>query len=307
MDTLEVNILTGTAAAAIVFAIALTLRLGRRVRVQRSGAEIVPSRDLSDVLEVAMRHDNVASIAKRLVDAAEEPWRWNLSEHISQLDPTSQRDLLEVLCDLELCDAHRITPSVKEPFDSRIMKTPYSQVPDPADVWIVAGIEKVGYRVTDRVPLKAETTISTIDAWVLLDESCVVGRALRARAENLLPGGDAGRYKWRATWGIKFPEDLRNMFDEPTLAVWRMRMIEDLNPAYDRRPQRQLTLVGYVGHTFEGSTMEARGHAPQGDSVVEALVKRDGTPQQGLACPGGSPLLLAVVKAKRAIRRVMGG
>ena len=39
---------------------------------------------------------------------------------------------------------------------------------------------------------------------------------------------------------------------------------------------------------------------PVGDAVVSEVVLRDGVPQCGLACRGGSPLLVAVVRTKPA-------
>lgn len=166
------------------------------------------------------------------------------------------------------------------------------------DVWVVADVIAPGFRVGKQVAVKAEVQICTIDYWVLFDESCEVARVLKARASDFVPGGTS----WRATWGLTHPEDLRELLGEPALDRWRARMIANLNPAYAGQPDRQLALTGQEGAAFEESTMQADGEVPAGDSTVTGIVARNGIPQHGLACPGGSPLLLAVVTVDTEVR-----
>ena len=306
MDTGELALLVGTATAAIILAILWALRGGRPVRVRRRKVELAPSSDFAAIREVASGQDEVAAVAQRLVAAAKEPWRWEIADVLahSSLDQSSLRTLCARLSALGLCNVSPIDPAVGSRFETATMSAPVN--PSPEDVWIVADVRNSGYRVGAGAALKAQTEISTIDAWVLLDERCPVGRVLGSRAEDLLPGGRDGRRRWRATWGVTYPNELRDMFDEASLQAWRARVIAHMSPAYEGRPGRQLVLTGQAGAVFERSTMEADFDVPRGDAVVAAVVERDGIPQHGLACPGGSPLLLAVVRAMPEIDRELG-
>ena len=74
-------------------------------------------------------------------------------------------------------------------------------------------------------------------------------------------------------------------------------MIHELNPYYIGREKRQLILTGSPGEPLDTWVDTDDGKRPIGDATVGEVVMRDGVPQYGLACPGGSPLLRAVVRA----------
>jgi hypothetical protein len=177
------------------------------------------------------------------------------------------------------------------------------------DCWVVAAepsADHSGFSVDGRVVMPAQVEVCTVDWWVLSNPECPVGRAVAEGSEDLIAGGSQGAPGWRASWGLSHPEDLRGRicFDEQTLDVWRKRMATDLNKHYLKRPDRCLAITGAVGDVFETSTMESPDSQPVGDAVVVEVVKRDGVRQHGLACPGGSPLLLAVVNTRPAERVV---
>ena len=136
--------------------------------------------------------------------------------------------------------------------------------------------------------------MNTLDYQVLTD--CPVGRA--CLSNELVHPRLAD--KWRAEFGLTNGEDLREIFDEPCLEAWRQRMIAEINPHYRDQPKRQLRIVGSPGEPFSDLTMMTEdGYSPmEEDSVVIEVVLRDGVPQYGLACPGGSSLLLAVVRTR---------
>ena len=134
--------------------------------------------------------------------------------------------------------------------------------------------------------------MNTLDYQVLTD--CPVGRA--CLSNELVHPRLAD--KWRAQFGLTNGEDLREIFDEPCLEAWRQRMIAEINPHYRDLPERQLQLIGSPGEPFDSSMETEDGRSPVGDAVVTEVVLRDGVPQYDLACPGGSSLLLAVVRTR---------
>ena len=139
---------------------------------------------------------------------------------------------------------------------------------------------------------------TSLDYRVLTDPACPVGRAIGERSDELVSGSKTVSSVWRATWGLMYPEDLREIFDETVLDGFRRRLIAELNPHYRDRPERQLQLIGSPGEPFDSSMETEDGRSPVGDAVVTEVVLRDGVPQYGLACPGGSSLLLAVVRTR---------
>jgi hypothetical protein len=187
-----------------------------------------------------------------------------------------------------------IAPAIGERFDHLTMST--AGEPSDDDVWVVTEVAAPGFIVRGRTLDMAQVAVATLDSRVLLDEACPVGRLLSDRADELIPGGKAGAPTWRATWGLSHPEDLRELLGEEQLDTWRQRMMRELNGAYEENGQRQLALTGQAGAIFEPSTMDVEGALPVGDAVVREVVAQDGVAQHGLACPGGSPLLLAVVR-----------
>ena len=293
--------IAGVAASAAVLVVVWTLRKGRSIRLPRLNQEPKPSPDFVAIHTLTKDQGDVADVARELVETANEPWSWKLYDALSSLDSLSKSRLLARLVERGLCEVSTIKPVNGCRFDPATMSV--QPGPTSEDVWIVHRVKSWGYRIDDCVVQAAEVSTSTIDAWILLDTHCAIGRFLdeRQNADSLLPGGYDGRFRWRAAWGIIYPEDLRDQFDEKSLNTWRCRMINELNCAYEGDPERQLVVTAHTGDVFEPSTMEARGEVLRGDAVVETVLERDEFPQHGLACPGGSPLLLAIVKAKAAI------
>ena len=284
----------GVAAAVAVAAFVLLVRRGRDVPVRSK--RLTPSRDFALILDVAKEDGAAADAARLLQSQATEPWRWNLVDRVSGLEEAARRDLLLRLAERSDSHVETIQPEPGARFDPRTMSTADDLNED--DIWVVTEALKPGFTVGGRTLDPARVEVATLDSHVLLDGSCPVGRLLNERADELVPGGRDGAATWRATWGLSHPEDLRELLAETLLDQWRTRMIDGLNEAYRGETARQLVLTGEKGAVFEPSTMDVEGDPPVGDAIVEDLVARDGVPQHGLACPGGSPLLLAVVSVR---------
>lgn len=298
-DERTIAILVGIAAAAAVLAVVFFVRRGRTARVSPRH-ELAPSSDFQALISVAAGEGDAAAIAARLLSEIAEPWSWRLTDGLRGLSPADQRSLLSALAAQDLCAVSPFAPKAGDDFDSSRMSPSASLNTD--DLWIVASNtpeDRRGYHVADRVEVLAAVEVCTADWWVLSRAGCTVGEAIIERADNLIAGGRAKAASWRAPWGFTFPEDLRGL-PETVLDGWRQRLISELNPRYRDRPERQLVLVGSPGEPFESSMETEDGRSPVGDTVVSEVVLRDGVPQYGLACPGGSPLLLAVVRTRPA-------
>jgi hypothetical protein len=297
-DEIAIAILVGVAAAAAVFAVVFLVRRGRTVRVPHHG-DLAPSPDFQALCAVASGPGNAADLASRLRDSVSEPWTWTARDGVLKRTVDDKRALLEAFAAEGACGVSRIRPATQDPFDAQYMTTDARTTND--DLWVVSSdvpAERVGFRFGDHVEVHARVEVCTIDWWLLSMPSCPVGQKIGERSDDLVAGGKMGSRGWRAPWGLAHPEDLRELFDEPTLEVWRKRMIAELNPRYLGRPERCLSIVGAPGDVFESSIMEVEGSVPIGDATVDTVVDRQGTRQQGLACPGGSPLLLAIVRSR---------
>lgn len=300
LDTDTLAILIGVAAAAAIFAVVWVVRRGRSVQL-RVHTEFKPSDDFANLRRVAESSVSGADVAARIVAEAKEPWNWLLVPAISALPDTEKHRLLEGFVAIGIGDVRVVRPAAGETFNASTM-TPMSGITDD-DCWVVAGEPpegQVGFTVTGRIVMTAHVEVCTVDWWVLSKSDCPVGRAVADGSNDLIAGGRTGAVRWRASWGFRHPEDLRLRFgfDERTLDKWRTRMATEINMYYEGRPDRCLAIPGLAGDIFETSTMEDSNGQPIGDAVVVEIMKRDGVPQHGLACPGGNPLLLAVVNTK---------
>ena len=282
----------GIAAAVVVATVVLLVRRGREVQAHRQ--RLSPTEDFKLLLEVAKEEGAAGDVARSIQSKATEPWRWNLVDGVAGMEERVRRDLLRRLAVWEGSKVESVDPDVGVRFDPRTMSTADDVNQD--DLWVVTETLQQGFIVGGRTVDTARVAVATLDSRVLLDGACPVGRLLNERADELVPGGRAGVATWRATWGLTHPEDLRELLDEAVLDGWRKRMIDEINDAYPGSKTRQLVLTGKKGAIFEPSTMDVEGAPPVGDAIIEDLVARDGVPQHGLACPGGSPLLLAVVR-----------
>jgi hypothetical protein len=296
MDSQTLALIVGVAAAAAVLALVIVVRRGRSIFIAR--LELAPSRDFSALARVSEGKGEAAEIATRIRSEVAEPWSWLLPDGLRGLSPAAKRSLLSALAERDLCEVSAFAPKAGEDFDASRMSPAVALNTD--DLWVIAsdtpdGLR--GYRIADHVEVLAEVEVCTADWWVLSRAGCAVGEAIIERADNLIAGGLAKAASWRAPWGFTFPEDLRGL-PETVLDGWRQRLISELNPRYRDRPERQLVLVGSPGEPFESSMETEDGRSPVGDAVVSEVVLRDGVPQYGLACPGGSPLLVAVVRTK---------
>jgi hypothetical protein len=282
----------GVAAAVVVAIIVILVRRGRIVEANKNRFE--PSDDFKWIIKLTEEDGPVGAVARSIQSHVREPWSWSLLEGAKRLDADDRRTLLARLSELGHSGVKSIAPAIGARFDHLTMNT--AGEPSDDDVWVVTEVAEPGFTVRGRTLNMAQVAVATLDSRVLLDEACPVGRLLSDRADELIPGGNAGTPTWRATWGLSYPEDLRELLDEDQLDTWRQRMMRELNGAYGEDGQRQLALTGQAGAIFEPSTMDVEGAPPVGDAVVREVVARDGVAQHGLACPGGSPLLLAVVR-----------
>lgn len=304
-DMMTVAISIGVAATAAVLAIAWVVRRGRKVKVnlRPQKKEIGPSDDFKSLLRVAKGKGLGAEVAAKLVREAEDPWSWSLEKGIEKLTRDDKHEFLNASLALGVKSVEPICPQVGETFNARTM-TPAIKLTDD-DCWVVANEltgAHVGFSIDKQVVVKAQVEVCTADWWVLSRPDCPVGRSVVQAADELIAGGREEALWWRAPWGLKHPEDLRERlgFNEISLEVWRSRMIAELNKFYVGRDERNLNETGFAGEAFQVSTMEDPSYQPVGDTVVVEVIHRDGVPQYGLACPGGSPLLLAIVKTKPA-------
>ncbi len=301
-DERTIAILVGIAAAAAVLAVVYLVRRGRTARVPPRH-ELAPSPDFQALCSVAAGESDAARVAAAVRDSVAEPWAWTARDGISKLEIDDKRTLLEAFAANSACGVARIRPTKGDAFDAQRMVTDVKTTKD--DHWVVASevpAGRCGFQLGGRLEIPASVDVCTVDWWLLSSSSCPVGRAIGERSNDLVAGGKTGSSGWRAPWGLAHPEDLRDLFDEPALDAWRKRMVAELNPHYRGRPERCLSIIGAPGDVFESSIMEPAGAVPVGDAVVEDVVQRQGERQNGLACPGGSPLLLAIVRTTAARR-----
>ncbi|GEM_PF-4830376 len=296
-DMKPVSVLVGIAAAAIVLAIVLIVRRGRRVRLPYLPV-IEPSISFQELLRVAESPGLGAEVARELAAKTEEPWNWFLQSALGSLAAADKRHLLEGFIATGGGNVVAVRPNAGQAYDADSMSTTMHITTE--DCWVIdtePTAEEIGFSVDGRIEIPAQVKICTIDWWVLSRPECPVGSAVLECIDDLIPGGIEGAAGWRASWGFSHPEDLRGRMriDETALERWRLRMVSSLNKHYEEHPERCLTITGSVGEAFELSTMESQNSQPIGDAVVVEVVERDGVAQHGLTCPGGSPLLLAVV------------
>ena len=299
MDSQHMAIIVGVAAAAAVSALVIVVRRGRNLFLHSDPTKkIEPSANFSELMRIAQGDGEVAMIAACITSKVTEPWSWRLKDGLRGLSSEEKRSLLSTLAEHGLSGVSVFAPKAGDKFNESRMSTMLTINTD--DIWVVANNtpdHRRGYCLDGRVEVHAEVEVCTADWWVLSSAGCAVGQMIIERAEELIAGGHAKRMSWRAPWGFTFPEDLRGRTEltEIVLDKWRQRMIDELNPYYPDRGERQLTLVGSPGEPFDSSMETQDGRNPIGDTVVSEVVLRDGVQQYGLGCPGGSPLLLAVV------------
>lgn len=301
-DERTIAMLVGIAAAAAVLAVVYLVRRGRTARVPPRN-ELAPSSDFQALCSVAAGEGDAARVAAAVRDSVAEPWSWAARDGVSKLEIDDRRTLLEAFAINSACGVARIRPTKGDAFDAQRMVTNVKTTKD--DHWVVAAevpAGRCGFQLGGRLEIPASVDVCTVDWWLLSSSSCPVGRAIGERSEDLVAGGKTGSAGWRAPWGLAHPEDLRELFDEHSLDAWRKRLVAELNPYYRGRPERCLSIIGAPGDVFESSIMEPAGTVPVGDAVVEDVVQRQGERQSGLACPGGSPLLLAIVRTTAARR-----
>lgn len=295
-DMKTLSLIIGIAAGAAVLAIVILVRRGERVRV--ANRDLAPSDDLRALIELAEGGHQASALAAELRAKADEPWSWRLEDGLGALDDdASRRFLLSGFAAVRPSDVSAFSPERGERFDRKRMAADHVSMSED-DVWLVAEDtpdEMLGYARGARTLVKAGVEVCTADWLALSTQGCVAGEAIIARADELIAGGAARRALWRAPWGFTFPEDLREL-PESALDEWRRGMMAALNPYYEGRPERQLRLVGGPGEPFDSAMESADASGPIGDAIVDEVVERDGIPQHGLACPGGSPLLLAIVR-----------
>ena len=297
MGETEIALHVGAAAAVITLVVLWLLRQGRTASLP-GGDALSCSPDFSAILKLSEGRDEVASLAKRIRDRTSEPWSYSFVIEDEDLGRDERHLLLSRLSEDGRSNVLAIEPDPMMAFDAGRMSA--TREADGDSVWVVSKLLTTGFEIRETI-IPAEVEIATRDYMVLIGENCPVGRMIRSRADDLMPGGNKGSGTWRATWGLLHPEDLREQFDEATLKAWRSRMIDGINSTYPGRVDRQLSLVGEPGAPFEESVMQADGKRPIGDSIVQSVALRDNIPQQGLACPGGNPLLLAVVNASPVV------
>ena len=300
MEHPNLALIIGVAAAAAVLALVIVVR--RCVSVTITPHTLEPSGEFKCLASVAKAEGEAAEIAGRIQSKVSEPWSWRLTNSLGRLSHADKRCLLSALADQEQldCGVSAFVPKAGENFEPSRMSTAVATNAD--DIWVVASDtpnNKRGYSVAGHVEVQAEVEACTADWWIISRAECPVGEKIKEMADTLVAGGSAKAASWRAPWGFTYPEDLRAL-PETDLESWRQRLISELNPRYNDRPERQLLLVGNPGEPFESSMETEDGRSPVGDAVVSEVVLRDGVPQLGLACLGGSPLLLAVVRTKPA-------
>ena len=298
--------LVEAATVAVLTGAERLVRSGNRVYIPRLGVELNATADYSAVRMLAMGNCKEAELARRALASQEqdpehwtEPWNWDLEQEARRWGHWSEEDrygLLARLAEYDACGLGVFTSAPGSRWNRKLTRPCKAPAEGDDGVWIVVETCRQGIRTaSNAVMCKEKARISTVDATVLFDGTCPVGRWLRSRGRDLVPGGEQGYWTWRARYGFHFPGDLRDDFDEKTLANWRRRMVREINPQYDGSPACQLEVTGHEGDFFRASTMDVCGDVPAGDARVSGVVERDGVLQQGLACPGGNPLLLAVV------------
>ena len=295
-NTQALAAIVGVATAAVVLAIVLWVRRGKTANIRRH--KFAPSEDYRTINELASQDRDVARVMERIRSQAVEPWSWSLAEGLEALrDETDKRTLLRALSSRNLCGVEPISTKAGDKFDETTMVA--SKPVSTDDVWLVSenvSYESCGFWVRGKPVLHAKVDVCTADYWVLVKQDCEVGRFIVERGDSLLGVGPGEAFTWRATWGLMVPKDLRNL-PETVLDVWRRRLIQEINPYYTGRQDRQLILTGMPGEPLTSLVDTEDGERPIGDAFVQEAVMRGGVPQYGLVCPGGSPLLLAIVKA----------
>ncbi|MHB1955900.1 MAG: hypothetical protein ACYCOU_19390 [Sulfobacillus sp.] len=289
--------LVGIAAAAAVVAAVTLVRCNRSVQIQQH--ILRPSLDFQALASIGSGRGEAASLATRIQASISEPRSWTLRTGLTSLSIQEKRLLLAALADGAVFGVTRIMPASGDRFDAKAM-VPASAI-SAEDQWVIADAvppEQAGFYVHGEIALRAEVNVCTADWWVLTSPDCLMTRHIAERVDELIPGGKSFATLWRAPWGLRHPEDLRESLDEQTLDAWRRRMVDELNAYYEDCPARRLNITGNPGEVFESSTMESDGAGLPGDAQVLEIVQRDGIEQHGLSCLGGSPLLLAVVRTK---------
>lgn len=298
-DVSEWEAVVGVAAVAAVWATVIVLRRGESVSTRRG--KLAPSADFETLCQVASCGGEIGGVAETLRKAVETPWCWRIDDAVCTIGVEALRSLLAAFAEHDSSGIQRFQPKAGDRFDRD--KMAHAPTPNPDDEWVVAAdtpLQCAGFARKGIVLCHADVSIETSDWHVVASPGCAVGQDIRRRPDEYILGGEAQAARWRAPWGIAHPEDFRERFDERTLATWQERVVTELAVYYPDRPERCPCITGIVGHPYELSTMEQVGDETIGDAVVAEVVERNDVPQHGLACPGGSALLFAVVRTQAA-------
>lgn len=300
METKTIMLLVGAAAAAAVLALVLLARRNGAATLQ--GREQRVSRDFAALQKVRDQGGPAAVIALRLIDDERSPWTFDIEHSLGVLSGLDQRVLLAALAPLGV-GVELIAPAAGDAFDTALMNS--SVFVDDGSRWVVAcptPDDRIGFRRGSQVLFRAEVSTCTADWWCLTiaDPDCPVGAAVRADPDRYtgLDRDYAG--SWSVIQGFSAFADLRQEFDEKTLASWSERLRERLSGWYSLASGRRPVTFGAFNDRYDPSIMKARDSAPEADSRVISVEERDGLPQAGLGCIGAPPLLYAVVRVEEA-------
>lgn len=301
MEQHAIVAIIGVASAAAILALVVVAR--RQGRATFQGRSLSASKDFESLRRASLRDDRAGQIAARFLSGVREPWSFRFTSERGRPEgepaPSDLRLLFSALAEDGESGVRAIVPAPGDRFDTKTMQ---ARVPTDSDsVWLVAEpLEPLEFGFSGHrgeVVVRAMTTTCTADWWALTHASteCPVTRAIRGDPERYTGLEPALAPMWTAPQGLRTLADLRRVFDEATLASWAARLLRDLNPAYDGRLGRQLRLLAPAGEPYDASTMKTLGTFPLAHANVVAVGEREGIPQRGLGCPGGTPLLYAIV------------
>ncbi|MFB8831994.1 hypothetical protein ACE0DR_28020 [Azotobacter sp. CWF10] len=286
------------AAAATAAFLALVLLARRNATVKLQGRELRVSEDFSALQKVRDQGGPAAGIAHHIIESELSPWSFDLEYSLLSLPIPEQRTLLVALAPLDV-SIELITPAPGDPFDLALMCS--SRFMDDGCHWVVSaptGEDRLGFRLRGKLLAQAEVDACTADWWclALADTDCPVASAVKADPDQYIGLDSEYVACWSVMQGFSAFADLRNEFDEATLAIWAAQFRERLSNWYPAASGRIPVVFGGVNDRFDPSVMKAVDGAHDADARVVELEERDGLPQVGLGCVGAPPLLYALVR-----------